>query len=195
MEKYDVIVVGAGISGMSFAHYAAKANYKTLVLEKSDRIGGTFHSSTLENESSDFWIELGAHTCYNSYRNLIEVIEDCCIDDQITPRAKVPFRVLVSDQVKSFTSQINFLELLVSVPKLFSKRKNGETVASYYGSIVGMNNFKNGHETIHKRLINHSMLFRLFRGPLKNIFYIGEKLLSQRFIGFHKRIIDLVLNL
>ena len=142
MEKYDVIVVGAGISGMSFAHYAAKADYKILVLEKSDRIGGTFHSTTMENEGSDFWIELGAHTCYNSYRNLIEVMEDCSIDDQISPRAKVPFRVLANGQVKSFTSQINFLELLVSVPKLFSKKKEGETVESYYGSIVGKKNFK-----------------------------------------------------
>jgi flavin-dependent dehydrogenase len=30
MENYDVIVVGAGISGMSFAHYATKAGFKTL---------------------------------------------------------------------------------------------------------------------------------------------------------------------
>lgn len=141
MEKYDVLVVGSGISGLSFAHFAAKANFKTLILEKSDRIGGTFHSSTMKNEDS-FWIELGAHTCYNSYRNLIGIIEDCGIDDQISPRAKVPFRVLANGLVKSFTSQINFLELLVSVPKLFSKKKEGETVASYYGSIVGKKNFK-----------------------------------------------------
>lgn len=142
MENYDLIVVGAGISGMSFTHYATKAGLKTLVLEKSGRNGGSFHSSTLDNNKSDFWLELGAHTCYNSYRNLIEVIEDCGIADQIRPRAKAPFRVLVNDQVKSFTSQINFFELLTSVPKIFSKKKEGETVESYYGSIVGKKNFK-----------------------------------------------------
>ncbi len=42
MENYDVIVVGGGISGMSFTHYATKADYKTLVLEKSNRNGGSF---------------------------------------------------------------------------------------------------------------------------------------------------------
>lgn len=142
MENYDVIVVGAGISGMCFAHYATKANLKTLVLEKSDRIGGSFHSSTFENNSNDFWLELGAHTCYNSYGNLIEVMEDCGVIDQITPRAKVPFRLLKDNQVKSFPSQINFLELFISVPKLFFRKKIGETVESYYGSIVGKKNFK-----------------------------------------------------
>ena len=142
MENYDVIVVGAGISGMCFAHYATKANLKTLVLEKSDKIGGSFHSSTFENNNIDFWLELGAHTCYNSYGNLIEVMEDCGVIDQITPRAKVPFRLLNDNQVKSFPSQINFLELFISVPKLFFKKKIGETVESYYGSIVGKKNFK-----------------------------------------------------
>lgn len=142
MEKYDVIVLGAGISGMSFAHYAAKSDCKTLVLEKADRIGGSFHSSVLENENTDFWLELGAHTCYNSYRTLIEVMEDCGVIDQIIPRAKVPFRLLKDNQIKSFPSQINFLELLISVPKLFTKKKDGETVKSYYGSIVGKKNFE-----------------------------------------------------
>jgi len=142
MENYDVIVVGAGISGLCFAHYSTKAEYKTLVLEKSDRIGGSFHSSTLGESNKDFWLELGAHTCYNSYRNLIEVMEDCGIVDQLVPRAKVPFRVLVNDKVKSFTSQINFLDLLTSIPKAFLKKKEGETVESYYGSILGKKNFK-----------------------------------------------------
>jgi oxygen-dependent protoporphyrinogen oxidase len=141
MEKYDVIVVGAGISGMSFAHYAAKANLKTLVLEKANKQGGSFDTHRSQ-KAGDFWIELGAHTCYNSYRNLIEVMEECGIVGEISPRAKVPFRALVGDQIKSFPSQINFLELLISIPKLFAKKKAGETVESYYGSIVGKKNFK-----------------------------------------------------
>jgi oxygen-dependent protoporphyrinogen oxidase len=122
MEKYDVIVVGAGISGMSFAHYAAKANLQTLVLEKANKQGGSFDTYKSQ-KAGDFWIELGAHTCYNSYRNLIEVMEECGIVGEISPRAKVPFRALVGDQIKSFPSQINFLELLISIPKLFAKKR------------------------------------------------------------------------
>ena len=142
MEKYDVIVVGGGISGMSFAHYANKAGLKCLVIEKENRVGGSFHSSPLKRNNASFWLELGAHTCYNSYANLIEVMEDCDIINEVTPRAKVPFRLFKEGKVKSFPSQINFLELLISVPKLFTKKKEGETVKSYYGSIVGKKNFE-----------------------------------------------------
>ncbi len=142
MEKYDVIVVGGGISGMSFAHYACKAGFSCLVIEKENRVGGSFHSVGLGKESDSFWLELGAHTCYNSYGSLIEVMEDCGMINEVTQRANVPFRLLKGGQVKSFPSQINFLELLISVPKLFTKKKDGETVESYYGSIVGKRNFR-----------------------------------------------------
>ena len=93
-------------------------------------------------KNSDFWIELGAHTCYNSYRNLIDVMEDCGIAGQITSRAKVPFSLLVKNKVKSFPSQINFLELFASIPRALFVKKEGQTVASYYGSILGKKNFK-----------------------------------------------------
>jgi hypothetical protein len=52
-----------------------------------------------------FWLELGAHTCYNSYRNLIGIIEDCQILDRLVQREKVPFRMRVGNQIKSIPSQ------------------------------------------------------------------------------------------
>lgn len=139
MDRYDVIIVGAGISGLSFAHYANKAGKSVAVLEKAPKCGGSFDSAM--TEQNDFWIELGAHTCYNSYGNLIGIIEDCGMEGEISPRARVPFRLLMGNDIKSFTSQINFLELLTSLPRAFSKKKEGESVKSYYGSILGKKNF------------------------------------------------------
>ncbi len=139
MSDFDVAVVGAGISGMSFAHYARKAGMKVLVLEKSNIPGGSFHSAAA---ADGFWLELGAHTCYNSYGNLIGIIEDCGMMDDIISRAKVPFKLLVGNKVKSFMSRINFFELLISMPKAFTKKRSGETVESYYGGILGKKNFR-----------------------------------------------------
>ncbi len=40
MEKYDVIVIGAGHNGLVTAAYLAKAGKKVLVIEKNHRVGG-----------------------------------------------------------------------------------------------------------------------------------------------------------
>ncbi len=141
MDRYDIIIVGAGISGLSLAHYCAKSGLGTLVLEKSGEAGGCFHSYRPEG-GSGFWIELGSHTCYNSYGNLLMVMEDCGILGRLIKREKVGYKMLVGNQLKSIFSQISFAELLVSVPTLFTLKKAGQSMESYYSKIVGKTNYK-----------------------------------------------------
>ncbi len=142
MKTYDIIIIGAGISGLSLAHYCVGEGFKPLVLEKDKRAGGTFHTHRFDGEASDFWIELGAHTCYNSYRNLIGILEDRRMLDRLRKREKVPFKMLINKQIKSIPSQINFLELLFSAPRIFSLKKRGQSIESYYSKIVGKRNFR-----------------------------------------------------
>lgn len=139
MNKYDIIIIGAGISGLSLAHYCSKADMKTLVIEKSERVGGSLHSHYFED--IDFWIELGAHTCYNSYSNLISIMEECSAITHIIRREKVPFKMLVDGSIKSIPSQLNFVELLFSAPRLFALKKSGQSVSAYYSKIIGRKNF------------------------------------------------------
>lgn len=141
MKQFDAIVIGAGISGLSFANYAASAGLNTLVIEKSNRPGGCFHSHRFSGKADGFWLELGAHTCYNSYGGLIGLMEQHDLMGTILPREKVSFKMLVNGEIKSITSQLSFLELLSSAWKIFSLKKEGESVASYYGSIVGRKNY------------------------------------------------------
>ena len=60
MTKYDVIIIGAGHSGLVAAWYLARAGWKVLVLERSTRVGGTcvteeifpgYHGSSVANSS------------------------------------------------------------------------------------------------------------------------------------------------
>ena len=141
-NHYDTIIIGAGISGLSLAHYCAGTGQKTAVIEKSGRTGGCFHSHRFEGDAADFWLELGAHTCYNSYGNLIGIMEENGLLTRLVKREKVPFRMLVDGEVRSITSQLSFPELLLSVPRLLTLKKNGESVASYYSRIVGRNNYE-----------------------------------------------------
>ena len=46
----DVLVVGAGISGILAAKNAAKNNYKTLLLDEKNELGGSTIFETNENK-------------------------------------------------------------------------------------------------------------------------------------------------
>ena len=142
MKQYDLIVIGAGISGLSLASYAGAAGLDTLVLEKSERVGGCFHSHRFKGEAAGFWLELGAHTCYNSYGGLIGLMERYGLMGNIVAREKVSFKMLVDNEIRSIASQLSFPELFGSAWRLFTLKKEGESVASYYGRIVGRGNYR-----------------------------------------------------
>jgi len=137
-----MIVVGGGISGMSMAHFCVRDSKRVLLLEKEPRLGGCIHSHRFTQGNSGFWAELGAHTCFNSYGSLLEIMEDCGLLDQVQPREKLPYRLLVDGELKSIPSQLHFLELLLRLPRLFTGSKEGKSVAEYYGSIVGSRNYR-----------------------------------------------------
>lgn len=141
MSSYEVVVVGAGISGLSFAHYCGNAGLRTLVIEKDTHIGGTLHSHRFE-AGDGFWIELGAHTCYNSYGNLLGILESCKLLDKLIRRQKVPFKMLLDNDIKSIPSQLNFIELLLSGPRIFTLKQKGQSIQSFYSRVVGDSNFR-----------------------------------------------------
>lgn len=139
VKRYDLIVAGGGISGLSLAHYASKAGLATLLLEKAPEVGGCLKTM---RKVGGFWLELGAHTCYNSYGRLVGIIEDCGISEKLQSREKAPFMMFVDGKVKSIPSELDFLELFCSAPHIFGISKSGLTVASYYSKIVGKRNFE-----------------------------------------------------
>ncbi|NTW81829.1 MAG: FAD-dependent oxidoreductase [Chlorobiaceae bacterium] len=143
MMQNDVVVVGGGISGLSLAYYSVQAGMKTTLIEKNDTTGGSFASPQYKAGGKSFWLELGAHTCYSSYQNLLGIVEACGLMGSITPRAKVPFSLYMDGQVKSLVSSLNIPELLFSAPKIFSLKKGGMSVKSYYSQIVGEKNYRN----------------------------------------------------
>ncbi|HEY86417.1 MAG TPA: NAD(P)-binding protein [Dehalococcoidia bacterium] len=59
-EKYDVVVVGAGIGGLGVGALLAHSGYKTLVVEKCDFVGGRFSSYEYEG----FTLPTGAVTIH-----------------------------------------------------------------------------------------------------------------------------------
>ena len=61
-NHYDVVVMGAGMGGLTTANYCARAGYRVLLLEKEPKAGGLFGSF----ESGDYIFDHGARAVENS---------------------------------------------------------------------------------------------------------------------------------
>lgn len=143
MAQQDVVIIGGGISGLSLAFYCSQAGMKTTLIEKGKSVGGSFASHRYSSNGDSFWLELGAHTCYSSYQNLLGIVESCGVADTIIPREKVPFTLLQDGQIKSIMAGLDLFELLRSAPNLFFQKKENMTVKAYYSKIVGEKNYRN----------------------------------------------------
>ena len=137
--EFDVAVVGGGISGLSMAHLLANAGLKTGVLEKEARAGGAVHTS----QSPDgFWVELGAHTSYNSYGGVLRLMDSTNLTDTLIPREKVPWRLFDSGKVVSIASRLYMGEVLRGLPRMLFMRREGKTVAEYFAKVAGARNYR-----------------------------------------------------
>ncbi|MCG8474590.1 MAG: FAD-dependent oxidoreductase [Cytophagales bacterium] len=139
MENSKIAVVGGGISGMAAAFYLQKLTGQSVdVFEKQQRIGGCVDTMTLE----DYWLELGAHTCYNSYTELISLVEGLEMGKEVLARQKAAFRVLKNGRLKTIQSQLSFFSLFLNLPKSFLASKKGKTVREFYSGIIGRKNYE-----------------------------------------------------
>lgn len=141
-DQYDMIVIGAGISGLAMAYKATEAGMRVLVLEKEGRAGGCFHSEVVPAESQPFWLEMGTHTCFNSYGRLLQLLKKLGLMEQLAGRTKLPYRMLAGRQLVTIPSRLHLFELITHAWRLFTINKQGKSVAEYYGAITGPKNYK-----------------------------------------------------
>lgn len=145
MSTNDVVILGGGVSGLGFAFHAARAGRAVLVIEEQARLGGCVDTRT---SAEGFWLELGAHTCYNSYGAFIELLEGLELLGELQPRAKPVLRLLDGDAILpgknlgALLRRMSLWELARSLPRMFAASQDGQTVRSYYSRIVGAGNYE-----------------------------------------------------
>ena len=132
-------MVGGGISGLSFAYRAAAAGGETLILDSALRMGGCLDT---RDGDGDFWIEVGAHTAYNSYGGFLQLIEGCGLTSELTPRHKVPFKLLANGELRSILEELSLVRAMLSAPRILFTKKEGKTVEQYYSTLVGSKNYQ-----------------------------------------------------
>ncbi|OBR53137.1 flavin monoamine oxidase family protein [Paraburkholderia tropica] len=70
---YDIVIVGAGMSGLSAARAATRAGKSVVILEARDRVGGRTLSKTLDNGVT---IDLGGQWVAPTQKRVLALIEE-----------------------------------------------------------------------------------------------------------------------
>lgn len=137
-EKYDITIIGGGISGLSLAYMLANMDRKVLVIDKAQKVGGAIDRLSYD----DYSIDLGAHTAYNSYVTFIELLEQISLKQQVQKRIKQKYYFATDNGFQKLTKSLHWGELLVSIPKVFNASKEGKSVKEYFSTILGMKNYQ-----------------------------------------------------
>ena len=80
-RKGRILVVGAGISGLSAAYYANQRGHDVTVLEGSDRVGGRMVTWCVDGDR----VDAGAQFFHSNFRNIKRLIAELGLGDRTTP--------------------------------------------------------------------------------------------------------------
>jgi protoporphyrinogen oxidase len=139
---YDCTVVGGGISGVSFTYYLKKAGKDVLLLDNKTKAGGQIQS-VQSAAKPGYWFEMGAHTCYNAYANLLAIINEAGLRDLVQPLLRHSFVIYSRSRIKSIASEMSVFRMIPGCFKCFSANKAGKTVEGFFRPITGGRNYDN----------------------------------------------------
>ncbi len=143
----DVVVLGAGVSGLSFAFRAAQAGHRVLVIEReAGRVGGCLHSHRLID---GYWFELGAHGAYATYGGFVEMAMATGALAGLLERGRARGRFGVGaagawrwSGPAGLVSRLRWLDAALHLPLGLLAGKAGRTVEGYYSALLGPRNFR-----------------------------------------------------
>ena len=77
MEKTEIIIIGAGATGLMAAYQLSRSGKKVTVIEARDRKGGRIN--TLKNSSFSSEVELGAEFIHGNLPLTLQVLKEAGI--------------------------------------------------------------------------------------------------------------------
>ncbi|MEB3231993.1 MAG: NAD(P)-binding protein, partial [Leptolyngbyaceae bacterium] len=83
MERYPVVIIGGGPAGLTAGYELMKAKVQSIVLEKSDKVGGISRTETYKG----YRFDIGGHRFFTKVGEVEAVWKEILVDDFIqTPR-------------------------------------------------------------------------------------------------------------
>lgn len=72
MKNHRLVVVGAGIAGLTAAYRLKRAGYNPIVFERAEKVGGRMATDVVD----DFTIDYGAQFLYDNFSLLPNLIRE-----------------------------------------------------------------------------------------------------------------------
>ena len=117
--KVNTVIIGAGISGLSAAHFLSKKSNDFLILESQNQVGGIIQTV----RKNDFICENGPNTVLLNNEAIIEILKDCGLWDSINyPQESSNKNRFVLNNNQLITIPTTFLKFVKS-PILSTKGK------------------------------------------------------------------------
>ena len=117
-NKYDVIIIGAGINGLVCANILAKKGRKVLVLEANKQVGGL--ASTKEF-TPGFKVSPGAHLLYGLHPDIYKL---CGLQESAVEFATRNISTLVINQNKEFINYLTGENSKIIYSSMLSEQQN-----------------------------------------------------------------------
>ena len=131
----DVVVIGAGITGLTCAYRLQKMGHDVLVLESSNRAGGVIRTEKIQGHL----VEWGAGSLLPTHHTFEILAELGLLDDLSEANPKSPRYVVVNGEMKAIPfGPLSFGGILRAFGEPFIRTKSGtkggsdESVASFF---------------------------------------------------------------
>ncbi len=119
--KVNTVIIGGGISGLSAANFLSKKTLDFLILESSDRVGGTINSSKVD----EYTLENGPNTVLENNTVIQELLSDINVSEELIypDLKKISNRyLLINDRLEKIP--LTIIEfLLTPILSIYSKIK------------------------------------------------------------------------
>ena len=79
LDRVEVVIIGAGISGLSCGHFISKKTNNFLILESKDKLGGIIQTNIEKN----YICEYGPNTVLLNNEATKQIISDCNLFERI----------------------------------------------------------------------------------------------------------------
>ena len=125
-KTYDLVIVGAGISGLYLATRLQDTFKKIVIIEESNRYGGRIFSNKIKIDGNQYILEEGANRFSKFHTRLMKLIKKLDLSDDLIQDADESTKIYISTKLYNYHNAINikdFFNIILEDAKQFTKKQ------------------------------------------------------------------------